>query len=116
MKNQPSFPQPRHGLTIVALVSLAAVLTGCSGEPSAGDIDKTVHNYMNESQAQMQKLTGTKNSLGEIHDVKKLACKSDTDVSWRCDVELDMTQFGNRKKVPASFRFVKGSDGWALSK
>ena len=116
MKLQPLFYQPRRGLTAVAMASFATVLAGCSGEPSAGDIDKTVRNYMTESQAQMQKLTGTKSSLGDIHDVKKLACKSDTDVSWRCDVELDLTQFGNRKKGPASFRFVKVSDGWALSK
>ena len=86
------------------------------GRPMPGLIDKTVRNYMSQSQAQIQSFTGAKSSLGEIHDVKKLGCKSDTDVSWRCDVEVDITQFGNRTKGPASFRFVKGSDGWALGR
>ena len=106
----------RRGFAVVSLTLLTMGLAGCSGEPSAGEIDRSVRTHMSESQAQMQKLTGSKGSLGEIHNVKKLSCRSDTDVSWKCDVELDMTQFGNRTKGPASFRFVKGADGWALSR
>lgn len=116
MKYHTSFPQMHRGFAAVSLALLTVAVAGCSGEPSAGDIDKTVRTYMSESQVQMQKLTGSKSSLGDIHNVKKLGCKSDTDVSWRCDVELDMTQLGNRTKGPTSFRFVKGSDGWALSR
>ncbi|MCR6480892.1 hypothetical protein NU688_32375 [Variovorax sp. ZS18.2.2] len=116
MKQNTSFSQAHRGFVAVALASLTATLVGCSGEPSAGDIDKTVRSYMSESQTQLQKLSGTKNSLGEIHNVKKLGCKSDTDASWRCDVELDVTQFQNRTKGPASFRFIKGSDGWTLAR
>lgn len=114
MKLQKSLSQTHQRLTTVALALLAGVLAGCSGEPTAGDIDKTVRTYMSESQTQLQRISGMNTSLGEIHEVKKLGCKSDTDVSWRCDVELDMTQRGNRAKGPASFRFVKGTDGWAL--
>ncbi|QNK65809.1 hypothetical protein [Variovorax sp. PAMC26660] len=116
MKNRTLSSQTNRGLAVVALVSLATALAGCSGEPSSSDVDKTVRKYLSESQAQLQRLSGTKNSLGEIHDVKKLGCKADTDVSWRCDVELDMTQAGTRNKAPAQFRFVKGSDGWSLSR
>lgn len=105
-----------RGFAVVSLALLGVTLAGCSGEPSAGDIDKTVRTYMSQSYAQMQKISGSKSSLGEIHDVKKLGCKPDTDVSWKCDVELDMTQLGNRTKGPAQFRFVRSSDGWALSR
>jgi hypothetical protein len=115
MKHHTSFSQAHRGLAVVALASLATALVGCSGEPSAGDVDKTVRAYMSDSQAQLQKLTGTKGTLGEVHEVNKLGCKSETDKSYRCDIELDVTQFGNRKKGPASFRFTKGSDGWLLS-
>lgn len=114
MKHHTSFSREHRGVAAVALASLASALAGCSGEPSSSDIDKTVRAYMTDSQAQLQRISGTKNTLGEIHDVKKLGCKSDTDVSWRCDVEIDISQIGNRTKGPASFRFVKGSDGWAL--
>ena len=115
MKHHTSASRTHRGFATLTLASLAAALAGCSGEPSASDIDKTVRTYMSQSQAQLQRLSGTKNSLGEIHDVKKLGCKSDTDVSWRCDVEIDISQQGNRAKGPASFRFVKGSNGWALA-
>lgn len=116
MIHSTSLPKYHRAFAVVLLALLGTALAGCSGEPSAGDVDKTVRTYMSESQAQMQKLTGSKSSLGEIHDVKKLGCKSDTDVSWRCDVEVDITQLGTRTKGPASFRFVKGSEGWALSR
>lgn len=116
MKHHTSLSKMHRGFAVISLTILGATLTGCSGEPSAGDIDKTVRNYMSQSQAQIQNLTGSKSSLGEIHDVKKLGCKSDTDVSWRCDVEIDITQYGSRAKGPASFRFVKGSDGWSLGR
>ena len=116
MKNHTSLSKMHRGFAVISLTILGAALTGCSGEPSAGDIDKTVRNYMSQSQAQIQNFTGSKSSPGEIHDVKKLGCKSDTDVSWRCDVEIDITQYGSRAKGPASFRFVKGSDGWSLGR
>ena len=116
MKHHTSLPKMHRGFAVVSLALLGVTLAGCSGEPSAGDIDKTVRTYMSQSHAQMQKISGSKSSLGEIHDVKKLGCKPDTDVSWKCDVELDMTQLGNRTKGPAQFRFVRSSDGWALSR
>ena len=116
MKQHTSLSKMHRGFAVVSLTLLGAALTGCSGEPSSSDIDKTVRTYMEQSQAQLQSFSGTKTSLGEIHDVKKLGCKSDTDVSWRCDVEIDLTQFGSRTKGPASFRFVKGSDGWSLGR
>ena len=116
MKHHTSLSKIHRGVAGVSLALLGLTLAGCSGEPSASDIDKTMRTYMSESQAQIQKISGSKSSLGEIHEVKKLGCKSDTDVSWRCDVERDKTQRGSRAKGPASFRFVKGSDGWALSR
>lgn len=115
----PAMSITKRGHSIGVKAILAAVmlpfLVACSGEPSSSEIDKTVRTYMSESQAQLQRMSGTKGSLGEIHDVKKLGCKSDTDISYRCDVELDISQFGNRKKGPINFRFIKGSDGWMLS-
>jgi len=123
MKSHPSH-RPDRAQTATLLGRFTAVLspllllalTACGGEPSAGDIDKTVRAYMSASQMQLQAFSGTKSSLGEVHDVKKLGCKKDTDVAWRCDVEIDITQLGNRAKGPASFRFVKASDGWALAR
>ncbi len=99
-------------LSPVLLLALAA----CgSSEPSASDIDRAVRAHLSQSYAQLQQISGTKSPIGEIHSVKKLGCKSDTDVSWRCDVEIDLSQLGERGRGPVLLRFVKGSDGWTLA-
>lgn len=114
MKHHTSLSKMHRGFAVVSLAPLGVALSGCSGEPSAGDIDKTVRN-LSQSQAQIQSFTGAKSSLGEIHDSRSWDANL-TLMCPGCDVEVDITQFGNRTKGPASFRFVKGSDGWALGR
>lgn len=91
-------------------------LSGCSNEPSASEIDKAVRQEMTNGRAQMQRLGASPSMIGEIHNVEKLACKEETKVRYRCDIEIDLTQSGNRVRGPASFSFIKGSNGWSLSK
>jgi hypothetical protein len=98
------------------LPALTLSLSGCSNEPSAGEIDKAVRQEMTNGRAQMQRLGASPSMVGEINNVEKLACKEETKVRYRCDVEIDLTQSGNRAKGPASFAFIKGSNGWSLSK
>ena len=52
----------------------------------------------------------------EITSVKKIGCKSDSDKAYLCDVELEVKQFGSVTKGISPVRFVKASDGWAISK
>ena len=48
MKHHTSLSKMHRGFAVVSLALLGVALSGCSGEPSAGDIDKTVRNYMSK--------------------------------------------------------------------
>ena len=52
--------------------------------------------------------------LPEINSLKKIGCKEDGERAYRCDVELEMTQFGITNKAPVNLRFVQASEGWTV--
>lgn len=108
----------RLGVTALVLSS-AALLGGCSGEPSAGDLEKAVAANASQGAEQMERLSrgSSKSFMPQVHSVKKLGCRQETGAAWLCDVELDMTPpHGVRGKVPTSMRFTKGSEGWTASR
>jgi hypothetical protein len=98
------------------LVSVMA-LAGCSGEPSAGDVEKLIMQDLERQNAQLRSMG--MGQLGEaylpqIHSVKKIACEG-KDKVYTCDVEIDSSAMGVRDKSVAKMRIVKSSDGWMLS-
>lgn len=107
-------------LAVTSLVlSSAALLGGCSGEPSAGDLEKAVAANASQGAEQMERLSrgSSKSFMPQVHNVKKLSCRQDTGAAWLCDIELDMTSpQGVRGKVPTAMRFIKGSEGWTASR
>ena len=88
----------------IGLLAVIAVTTGCSGEPSSGDIEKAVKAHAER---------GTQEWGGlykfEVHGVKKIGCAAATGSSgFNCDVELDMSvPFVGRSKGVKQIRFVK---------
>ena len=111
--------QARRGTRHVLLAAGAALLAACSGEPSNSDIEKAVSANAAQGSAQMEQLSrgSSKSFMPEVHSVKKLGCRQQTDTAYLCDIELDMTSpQGVRGKVPTSMRFIKGSEGWAASR
>ena len=56
-----------------------------------------------------------KNMIPEIRGIQKIGCKADGEKAWRCDVEMEVSQGGTTQKTPANMRFVKTSDGWAVT-
>ena len=103
-------------LLVPLLVSVMG-LVGCSGEPSAGDIEKLIMHDLELQNAQLRSLG--MGQLGEgylpqIHSVTKIACEGKEKV-YTCDVEIDSSVMGIRDKSVAKMRIVKSSDGWLLS-
>ena len=111
-----------------SLFALLLVVTGCSGEPSESDIRAA---FERDIAASSQSLNETAQKFGgagkaitdmlgktEIHSVKKIGCIAAKDApGFVCDVEMDMTApLAGRKKDMTSARFVKGPDGWVVTK
>lgn len=104
------------------LAALAVVpLVACGSGPSESEIASAVKKSIEEQNKQIASVgsmfggatQGVANSMKmEVPEVKKLSCKQDGDSAYRCDVELTSKQ--GKNVVPA--RFVKGSDGWVITK
>lgn len=105
-----------RNLSVAALLPAALILSGCSGEPSASQVEKAVlESYAKEAIALRQVSGSMANRLiPELHGVRKLACNKLNDASYACDVELEMTAPGasQRSKGPTNVTVVKTSDGW----
>ena len=103
----------RSRLLIIGVASL--MLVACGGEPSEGDIRKVIDKSIDDGNQVAQKM-GVKME-SKVHSVKKIGCKSDGDKAYICDVEVDveMPMVGRNQGV-APMRFVKTSDGWAVTR
>ncbi len=97
-------------------ISMALLLTACSGEPSSGDIEKVLQSGFAQFNTQMAAFAG-RGAKVEVHSIKKLGCKADGANAYVCDVEVDVTNpMTGRSKTVAPLRLVKGSDGWVQSR
>lgn len=108
---------------IKKIFAVAAVLplVACGSGPSESDIATAVKKSI---EAQNKQISSVGNMFGgaaqgmaesmkfDVPEVKKLGCKEDGENAYRCDVELTSKQ---GKNVVAA-RFVKGSDGWAITR
>lgn len=118
--------QTNERLSALLLAICAVFLSGCSGEPSNSDVKSLVEREVKPVlEAQVQALNGMAGMLGgnarktervELKDVKKVGCKSNGESAYLCDVELVMQVGENSKSQITQMRFVKGSNGWALTR
>ena len=113
-----TFTQARSTALRILLAASVALLSACSGEPSSSDVEKAVSANAAQGSAQMEQLSrgSSRAFMPQVHGIKKLGCRAETGTAYVCDIELDMTSQGVRGKVPTSMRFVKGSEGWAISR
>jgi len=102
---------------LTALVAAAATLlvAGC-GEPSQQDIDKAMKDSLRSTNGTLSGIFGDSARL-EIRDVRKLGCEKSSPSGYRCDVEWtsSVPVLGESKKRE-TLNFMKGSEGWALTK
>ena len=106
-------------------ILVAALLAGCSGEPSSSDVKTLVEREIKpalEMQALVMKNAGNMFGGGKagqgtptLKDVKKIGCKPDGETAYRCDIELVMVTGADSKSHVVPMRFVKASSGWQLT-
>lgn len=118
--------QDNERLSALLLASCAVLLSGCSGEPSNSDVKSLVDREVKPAlEAQVRALNGMAGMLGgsasktgkaELKEVKKIGCKESGESAYLCDVELVMQVGENSKSQITQMRFVKGSNGWALTR
>lgn len=103
--------------TASALV-IAALLAACSSGPSEGDIKAALDQAANQSNAAMGQVLG-KAGAGmktEILQVKKIGCKEDGS-AYLCDIEMRVkAPMVGEQSTATKARFVKGSNGWTVSR
>ena len=104
----------RKGLAL----GIAALLTACSSGPSEGDIKTALEQATNQSNAAMGQMLG-KAGTGmktEVLQVKKIGCKEDGS-AYLCDIEVRMkVPVVGEQSTATKARFVKGSNGWTMSR
>lgn len=106
-------------LLLAVAIATTLILSGCSGEPSQSAIEAAIQKDIarsNEAAKQMVGKAIPPDMLAKLNSAKKLACTKETDKTYKCDVEIDMTAplMGPVKKT-APVRLVNGSDGWVVS-
>ncbi|WP_155833427.1 hypothetical protein [Halomonas sp. BC04] len=76
-------------------------LSGCSGDPSAGDVQKAI--------------TAIVGPGVSVRDVKVIECvSSNSTTGHTCDVEFNLTGIGSSINAVDTMRFAKGSEGWVI--
>lgn len=114
----------KHLATPIAALA-AALLVGCSGEPSSSDVKSLVEREIKpalEMQAMIMKnaaaFGGGKagQDTPTLKDVKKLGCKPDGESAYRCDIELVVMTGAENKSQVVPMRFVRASSGWQVTK
>jgi hypothetical protein len=93
------------------LFALALSLAACSKGPSESDMNKAVKKSIEDSNRQMASIGFGNGFTSEVPEIRKIGCKDDGENAYRCDIEVNGK--AGKKIVPA--RFVKGSDGWAVT-
>lgn len=102
-------------------IALLLGLHGCSGEPSAANIEAAMRaRFANAaSMAKNTPFGGTipAGMLPQLHGVKKIGCAAASQgTGYTCDVEVDATlPFAGRNKNVTQLHLVKGSDGWVAA-
>ncbi len=98
----------------VASLSTCLALSACSSSPSEGELKAAVEGKMRADSEAMERSVGKQAmpAKPELKSVRKIACKSDGDKAYRCDVELEVNHGGTIAKGTASMRFAKAGEAW----
>jgi hypothetical protein len=103
---------------IPAALTVAALAAACSSGPSESDIKGALNNATQQANAATGQLLG-KAGAGlktEVLDVKKIGCTEDGS-AYLCDIEMRVkAPFIGEQTTATKARFVKGSNGWAVSR
>jgi hypothetical protein len=90
---------------------LVAGLSGCSREPSSGDITQIIKSVIDTSN---QSAGNDSAYFITIESIKKLGCTKDS-AEYVCDVdEVVSSKALGRKEGVFKMRLVKGTSGWVL--
>ncbi|MEQ1533030.1 MAG: hypothetical protein HOO97_00125 [Sideroxydans sp.] len=96
---------------VTTSLALLLLLTACSSEPSASDIDQTFRAEYEKSSKRTQ-----------IHEIRKIGCAAAQGaVGYMCDVEIDISSPSpwngqlNRNKTTVKLRFYKDEGKWKVS-
>lgn len=98
---------------VVAVLLFCAAISACGGAPSNSDIKTAFDNQIKADIKAMPQFASMYKV--EIKDVRKIGCKENGEKAYVCDVELFVAKDGVENKGIKSMRFVKSSDGWAIS-
>lgn len=96
---------------IAATTLLVFLLGACSSGPSESEIKSLIERDIKP--AMEMGIFGLNKTT--LNDVKKLACKADGDVAYKCDVELQISAGGKKGNQVLPIRFVKTSTGWNMT-
>ncbi|AYP22248.1 hypothetical protein WKH44_17610 [Pantoea agglomerans] len=106
-------------LSTVAVLSLAALLTGCDSEPSSSEIQKAMQENIDHTNQQAKQRFGenSKDMLTTLNKAEKVSCEeSEAKDTYLCKVNTDITlPFMGEKQTVAEFKFTKVADGWKVT-
>lgn len=104
------------GGAVAAIVLAAVIYTFMSGAPSASNIREALQRESNSN-------LGMRMLNGKFNDVKVMNCKKQSDSSaYRCEIEVEvevtnpLTGLTSKEKTIGSENFIKGSDGWRITR
>ncbi|MFG6075664.1 hypothetical protein [Erwinia sp. OPT-41] len=106
-------------ISTVAVMSLAALLTGCDSEPSSSEIQKAMQDNIDHTNQQAKQRFGenSKDMLTTLNKAEKISCKeSEAKGTYLCKVNTDVTlPFMGEKQTVAEFKFTKSDGNWKVS-
>ena len=106
-------------LSTVAVLSLAALLTGCDSEPSPTEIQQAMQDNIDHTNQQARQRFGenSKDMLTTLNKAEKVSCKeSEAKGTYLCKVDTDITlPLMGEKQTVAEFKFTKNNGNWKVS-
>ena len=103
----------------IAVVCLAALLTGCDSEPSSAEIQKAIQDNIEHTNQQARQRFGenSKDMLTTLNKAEKVSCKeSEAKGTYFCKVDTDITlPMMGEKQTVAEFKFTKSDGNWKVS-
>ena len=101
----------------LAVSMLTVLITGCSGEPSNDDVDKSIRASTDDAIKQLEKAGVMDPQLKPtINEVRKIGCaEARGEAGFICDVESDITTPATgRIKGVEKFRIVNNDGTWVV--
>ncbi|MDN4127900.1 hypothetical protein [Pantoea ananatis] len=107
-------------LPTLAVLSVAALLTGCDSEPSSSEIQKAMQENIEHTNQQARQRFGenSKDMFTTLNKAEKVSCKkAEAKGTYLCKVDTDITlPYIGEKQTVAEFKFIKSDDIWKVIK